>query len=101
MTFPGSLHRVTVVQHAFGATDTGDVLHGEQDARFVIGPHERDYGGVVGDGGLQAGQAQQPIPIYRQVRDAIAAFLQHLAVDKYGRVFHGRGDDVPLGRVSP
>lgn len=89
-----------MVEHAISVTDTGDVLHGKQDASLVIGPHERNHGGVVRDGVFQVGQAQQAIAIYRQVSDAIAILLQGLAVDKHGGVFHGRCDDVPLGRVS-
>ena len=47
------------------------MLDRKQHARFVVRPHERYNGSLVGDGGFQVSQFQQAPAVNWQVGDAI------------------------------
>ncbi len=92
--FAHRLHRIGVEQDALVAGHGRGLLHREDDPGFVVGPHHRDDGGILGEGLVVLKQVQAPLAVHRQFGDPVALLGQsrHQGVD--GRVFHPGGDDV-------
>ena len=84
----------------FARSDSGDLLDGEEDAGFVIGPEQRDNGGVGGDGLIQVCRIKGSTFINREPGDLIATGCKIFAEFDGGAMLDGRGDDVALVRVN-
>ena len=69
------LYAVAVVEDAATVAELGDLVDGEQDAGFVVGPHEGDEGSVLCDGVLQVSHGEQAVTVHGEVGDAIAVVL--------------------------
>ena len=75
-------------------------LDGENDARFVVGPHQRNDGGVVADRGGGLGRVELAVGIDGQPGDLVAAPGEGFAEVLGRAVLDGGGDDVPAVAVG-
>ncbi len=100
MELADGLYAVAVVEDAATVAELGDLVDGEQDAGFVVGPHEGDEGGVLGDGVLQVSHGEEAVPIHGEVGYTISVVLfQKLAVCEHRGVLYLGSDDMPFHRV--
>ena len=91
--FAHRLNRVGVKHHALGIGHLSHLLHRENGAGFVVGPHHRHHRDLVGQ---QAGvlvQIQTALVIHLEVMNGVAFGFQEFAQCQYRWVFNHRGDD--------
>ena len=98
--FADGLHGVAVKPPAALLAERRDVGHGEEHARLVVRPHERDDGGVGRDRGFEGGEIEEAVAVHGQAGDAVAVFFEEDRVIEHGGVLDGRGDDVTFGGIG-
>ena len=98
--FARRLGGVGVKKHALAAANGGDFLDGKNNARFIIGRHDRDQGGVGPDGLIEQMQVQQAVGINGQEGDLAALLAQELGVFNDGGMFDRRGQQVAFARLG-
>ena len=88
------LDGVGVEEHFLLFGDLPDFLNRLQHADFVVGVHDGDEDGLVGDSSAQLVQINQAFFAHRQVGDLAAVLLQPLAGVEHGFVLGDGGYDV-------
>ena len=88
------LHAVGVEQDAALVADLADLGHRLDHADFVVGVHDADQDGLVGDGVAQLIEIDQAVLLQRQIGDAAAMLFELLAGIENGLVLGRRRDDV-------
>src|SRR5262245_59946883 len=81
-------------QHAAFARDSADFFNILNDADLVVGGHDRDQNGVVGNRVFQVVQIHEPLVVDRQKRDSESILFQVLAGIEDRLVFGDGRDDV-------
>ena len=88
------LDGVGVKQHALLFRDRPNRRERLDDADLVVGGHDRDEDGLVGDRVSQLVEIDEAVLLHRQIGDAVAVLLEPLARVDHGFVLGHRRDDV-------
>jgi hypothetical protein len=89
-----ALHRVAVEDDAVLLADLGDFPDRLDDADLVVGGHDGDQDRLVADRAAQVVEADPAVFLDRQIRHAIAVFLEALARVDHRLVLGDARDDV-------
>ena len=98
--FAHGLNRVGVEVGTLRAGDGGGFLHREEDAGLVVGPHERDDGGVVADGGAEVFEVEETGGVDREPGDLETTAGEAVAEVLGRAVLDAAGDDVAAVAVG-
>ncbi len=88
------LHCVRVEQHMVRMGDLGDFLNGFDGADFVVGGHDGNQDGFVGNGRFHIGWIDQAVRVHGHIGDFKPLLFQPFAGVQDGVVLDGGGDDV-------
>ena len=94
------LHRVRVEHDPGGLGQHGHVLHREEGAGLVVGPHDRDDGDLVGQQIHVRLHVEPPAAVDLEIVDGVAVFLQMLAQTENRRMLDHGGDDLLAIRLG-
>ena len=74
--------------------DGGDFFDGENDASFVVGPHDGNQGGVGADGFVEQMQIERAVGVHGEESHFAALLLEEGAMIDDGGMLDGGGQDV-------
>ena len=96
------LHRIGVEQNAPFMGQFRRLLHGEDDPRFIVGPHEADHRRIGRQAADQLFHVQDAVLIHGQLRHPVALTGEMGAEDLDGGVLDPAGHDMaPVRDGSP
>ncbi len=91
---PDGLHGVGVEEHIALPADGADLGHGLDGPDLVVGVHDRDQDGLVGDRLADIVRVDEAVGVDGQIGNLDASLLEELGGVQHRVVLDGGGDDV-------